>query len=667
MDFLPSALSLNDVDSVDELMKRNSKTLGFLPLEALRDFLTRGTVLGAKNSDGHLVAYLLYASYPSRIRVVHLCVSDQFRGKGIAKLLFDELQSVLTTQSVIRLNCRRDFPAHHLWPRLGFVPVDERPGRSIDGHPLTRWEYQICPEKQLDIFKEKTSNQALDVAIDAQILFHLNDASSEEADPSRALLADFLVDSIDLSITDEIFVEIDRQEDLVRRETSRQHAHTFRIVRHNRELSQQYEKSLGTILPKKTQSDLSDIRHIAKAAASDANVFVTRDDAILKQSKEIFDRTELIVTSPAKLIIQLHELVEKQTYGRSPISGQNLVWRRLTTDDIDAVLTALREPGERKSTLRQMIYPYLEHPDIYTSEVLCSFDELFAIRVHAEDADTFHVRFARSVRSKDQFIFDRFLVADSLATCVARRLSAVYFDRKYLTEKMHIHLLVTAFKVTEGGYIRPCLSLKLGRKEVLDKIAGLLPNSADQYRKMSNQELVNHCSPVGITYGEESYFMVPIRPAYAISLFDQREASADFFGGKSKVLMRWENIYYRKKTHYHMLRPPARILWYESGQIGAITAVSHLDSVETGNPKELFRKFMRFGTLEWHDLFDMCDGDPMREIMALKFSHTFLFQQPISLDRLRAIEGRRNVAPQSPRSISRELFLRIFETGYPGI
>lgn len=41
-----SVLAVADLDSVDELMKRNGSTLGFLPRAALEDYLVKEGVLG---------------------------------------------------------------------------------------------------------------------------------------------------------------------------------------------------------------------------------------------------------------------------------------------------------------------------------------------------------------------------------------------------------------------------------------------------------------------------------------------------------------------------------------------------------------------------------------------------------------------------------------------
>ena len=134
-----SKLTVADLDAVDELMKPNTRTIGFLPRAVLRDHLDKGWVFGASTRDGRLIGYLLYASYLDRFRVVQLCVSRDFRNKGVARQLIETLKMSATSQKVMRLRCRNDFPANSLWPKFGFVPLYETPGRSRDRRPLTLW------------------------------------------------------------------------------------------------------------------------------------------------------------------------------------------------------------------------------------------------------------------------------------------------------------------------------------------------------------------------------------------------------------------------------------------------------------------------------------------------------------------------------------------------
>ena len=164
-----SRLTTADLDAVDELMKSDRRTLGFLTKEALHDHLEKGSVLGARTGDGCLTDYLLYAAYQDRFRIAQLCVSKEFRNRGIARRLLEVLRDSATTQKIIRLRCRRDFAAHNMWPRLGFVALGETPGRSREAHPLTLWNLTLAPSDQLGLFKASTIDSALEVIIDSLV------------------------------------------------------------------------------------------------------------------------------------------------------------------------------------------------------------------------------------------------------------------------------------------------------------------------------------------------------------------------------------------------------------------------------------------------------------------------------------------------------------------
>ena len=64
-----SVLTIDDLDAVDELMKRYGSTLGFLPRASLEDYLQKEGVLGARTQDGRLVGYLMYAANRDRFRI----------------------------------------------------------------------------------------------------------------------------------------------------------------------------------------------------------------------------------------------------------------------------------------------------------------------------------------------------------------------------------------------------------------------------------------------------------------------------------------------------------------------------------------------------------------------------------------------------------------------
>ena len=664
-----SKLNSADLDAVDSLMKRHSSTLGFLPKEALRDYIEKGGVLGAKNNGGQLVGYILYAVYADYIRIAQLCVSEAFRERGIARDLIGKLKKTATTQKNIRLRCRRDFPANDMWPKFGFVPLGERPGRSSSGAPLTLWCLMLVQDEQLGLFEAKVSDEALDAVVDAQVFFDFDEPDSDKTKPSKALLSDFLIDSLKLWITDELFIEIDRNEDPKQRAKSRNQAQIYPRVNPLPTVVEEFDTFFREIFPSGTPSQESDIRQLAKAAASGVNIFITRDTRLLKKSTEIFDGTNLQILSPTDLIIQLHEISQKQSYLPDRISGLALSWQRLTSNDLGALsLDSFLDHGEGKSKFKGKLESLLANPNDDWCELLWSRNDVVAIRVLGNNRDgvlTAHL--ARVARPHDRILFGCFLIADIVTKAVERNLDMVTLEKGSLNSSLMPELREMGFTKCNDSFVRYCFSRCLDRSQTLSAISKSCFDSISEYQSKSDIELEAYCSPLHLGAMDLEYLLVPIRPVYAMSLFDRDQSARDFFGGKINVLLRWDNVYYRKKTHYRMIRPPARILWYVSGEKKEVVAVSHLDAVEIDTPKALLKEFKKFGTLEWKDLYNMCDGDPSKEIMALKFSHTFPFRKPISLGLLRAVfnEAQRSLVLQSPSRVPPSVFRRLFELGFP--
>ena len=659
-----SPLTSAALDAVDALMKRYSQTLGFLPRQALESYLESGTVLGVKTDAGELVGYLLYAAYPNYFRITHLCVSEEYRGQGIAKFLVNTLKRSADTQKVIKLHCRRDFPANDLWPKLGFVALGEKRSRSKEEHWLTIWHLRLAPEDQMELFQAATSDDTLDIVIDAQIFFDFEEPDSDKAQPSKALLSDFLVDSLNLWITDELLNEINRQEEREKRENSRSRTHRFPKVECSQHLLEEFERRLRRILPERRASQGSDIRQLARAAASSIKIFVTKDHALLEKAQKIGELTGLEVINPVDLIVRLHELSEKQTYAPDYIVGLNLCWARLaSTDLISLSLEAFLKPQETRGKFREKLESLVAQVDRYQCELLRSGDEVIAIRVLSIGSNKrLTSPLARVAYSADRALFGRFLIADTISKAVEENLDLVRFETAELTPNLMPYLLEMGFIAGNGSFVRFCFSRCLKRVEVLSAISVLCPEASSKYRDMSDLDMERYCSPLVLNPTEQQCFLIPIRPFYATGLIDRHQSGAELFGGNPNVLLRWDNVYYRAADRHKMLKPPARILWYVSSPKQQIIAVSNLDDVLIDTTKELFRQFRKFGILKWRDLYEMCGRDASKKLMALKFSQTFLFREPISLATMREIGISH---PQSPLKISPELFHQLLQKGYP--
>ena len=652
-------------------MKANSRTLGFLPRAALDQYVRDGGVLVAKYRQDQVVGYLLYGGTKQYIRLAHLCVAESHRGQGIAKQLVETLKCAATTQRTIRLRCRRDFPANEMWQRLGFIPLEERRGRSLEGHNLTLWCLTLAADDQLSLFQAQVSDEGLDAILDAQVFFDLEEPESDKSRPSKALLSDYLEGALRLWITDEMFNEINRNSNAARRKASRERAHLFPRVQPEGDLVEDYDAILRTCFDSPSRpSDESDIRQLAKAAASAANVFVTRDRELLSRAEEIKELVDLDVVSPTNLLMQLHEIENQTSYTADLISGPRLRWRRLSSRDLITVpLDVFLAQGERKGafTTRLESMVSTSRTDGWC-ELLWSEDEAIALRIVQVCRDgVLSVRLARVSRvTSERELISRFIAIDAISQAVDRGLKAVRIepDAGFVGQRSFLGRI--GFVEDGASFIRYCFSTTSTIESTLDAIEEISPQASVSYRDATTNELSRLCSPIHLRCTDDRHFLVPIRPGYALSLVDRRASARDLIGGVRGVLLRWDNVYYRAKNRQHMLKPPARVLWYVSGSVGEVVAVSHLDSVEVDSASQLFRKFEEFGILSWSDIFAMCDGDHNREIMALKFSHTFSFRSPVSLSTLRNVYGEleQPLVLQSPSEVVQSVFARVFQLGF---
>ena len=268
-------------------------------------------------------------------------------------------------------------------------------------------------------------------------------------------------------------------------------------------------------------------------------------------------------------------------------------------------------------------------------------------------------------RVQDRGLLERFVLSDTISRAVATKGSMIRVETNSIVERMIPALLDTGFVEGPDAYVRFSFPNSLSREQVLSRISSASPELIGEFQSMDYLDLEHHCSPVNLEGSVES-ILVPIRPAYAMGLFDVHQARQDLFGGDTNVLFRWENVYYRRATHTRLIREPGRILWYVSTPEKAVVAISHLDSVQVDTPKNLFRTFKRFGILAWKEIYKMCDGDISKDLMAMKFSHSFLFLQPVSLDELVDIyrDHGRHLVLQSPSKVSAEISRIIMTRGF---
>ena len=670
-DFDIRRLDTGDVDAVDRLRKANSTTLGFLPREALLAHLKKGWVLGAKCGDGSLAAYILFANRRRDVRVAHVCVCRELRGKGLARKLMERIATDSRNQGLLalELHCRRDFDANAMWGNLGFIPWGEKPGRARSGTILTLWRRELSQSDQMKLVFDGAGHGEIDVVMDAQVLFDLETPDDDApAAPSKALLSDFLADELSLKITDETLVEIDRDDDDERRNRSRQAALRLPQVSYDDQSFRQIKSALDKVLPTTSDNDLSDIQQLAKAAASDATYFATRDKKLLHRSKVIDGLTGLQVRPPARIIVEIYDRMAgvRET---ERISGPDVNWRPLSTSELQSFESPmfLRE-GERKHHFEQKLDVHLSNPQSSMCDVLRFTGATVAVRVlSVDEGKVLNVHLARVTHRAHDRLVEPYFVMALVLKAVRTGAKVIVIDGDEVSNRLARHYRDFGFVEHGGSLVRFCIPGVLRREEVLRRMESLRSGSSSVFVSMEAGELERRCSPLCLADFDPSFLIIPIRPGYAVNIVDFMQSAGDLFGGDPSRLLRPDNVYYRSAGTFKSLKPPASILWYVSGD-RVIVGSSHLDGIEIGPAKDIFKKYQKRGTLDRRAVVEIAKGDPEGEVMAISFSDTHPFPTRISLDEVKKVYSDfgngTQFSPISMRAVSAEIFHELFKRGH---
>ena len=198
------------LDDIKKLWRANAATLGFFPNGAFRESASKGCILVAQDTDKEIIGYLLFRKSGERLAIVHLCVRDNLRRSGVAKALFESLRSLSQPFRGITVFCRRDFTASLVWPKLGFVAIQEKRGRGAKDTVLTNWWFDCGNPDLFSLSEQRSQEKRLGVVVDANVFYDFDKPAAPDTEESQALLADWLQAAVMLHITPETLNEINR-------------------------------------------------------------------------------------------------------------------------------------------------------------------------------------------------------------------------------------------------------------------------------------------------------------------------------------------------------------------------------------------------------------------------------------------------------------------------
>lgn len=574
--------------AVKSLWRKHRATLGLYPDGAFQERAAAGQILGAV-LDRELIGYLLYYTTKTKrtARITHLCVASDSRGSGVARKLVDALKARTKGLRGINLSCRRDFPAHDMWPKLGFSFAREVIGRSSDGHELTCYWFE---HEEATLFSEveSASEGQIRAVIDANVFFDLQDPQRPSAEESGGLLADWLQPEVTLFVTPELDHEIGHNESAVERTHRRDAASHYSLASAAGPEFEQALARIESIRGKRTKrSDAADNRQLAWTLAAECDVFLTKDESVLKDEEVIYRDFGLRIETPATLIARLDEIRDEQKYQRSRVLGTEVEICRLASDAeglADAFL--MPECGEKRHQLLSRLNATFANPDRSACVVLrdeakepvCVFlrdrtattcCEIPMLRLRRSDHGT---RRGRSVLLAT--------ITTILNDAVRDGCDAVRVSDPMLAPVIQNTLRERRFLQGSDCWVKLCPSTVIPAAEVKERLRVLvsrIPGAATELtarleavtEDLENAppervvELERIIWPGKISGTKIPSYIVPIRPAWSTDLFDGRLAAGRLWAADTELVLNPDSVYYRHPIP-RVFRECGRILWYVS-------------------------------------------------------------------------------------------------------
>ena len=619
-------------ERVIELGNASSATLGLLPYSAINEAAVEGRVLVCVE-DGEVKGYALFRKRirTGDISLTHLCVDQDQRGRGIARELIEGIAERNPHRAGIHLSCRKDYDANTMWPKLGFLRLGEKPGRSRAGHPIVTWWRPIAAQALFGESEEE--NTRLLVAIDTNVLLDILEQRDFLA--SRALTADWVAEVAELAVTVQSHSELTDQ--YPRGEGFEPALGEFRPLEPSCEA---WQAALGLLEADPSVAVLrgGDLRVVAQAVTGGAAYLVTRDESVLKHAEQIGQMTGLNLVGPDDFLLRLQALGSDHSHQTRAIAASGMVVSTVSEMPSNADLSVFchHHVGESPSGLRQRFSISTAHGGRIEYLKTDSEEPLAIAAMHRDQAGV-TVTALRSAPGQQSYTAARQMV-HQIRTIVANDGPATVAVDDLTHRSVERALHDEGFRA-EGSVWKAVVRTDLfGPGDALPR--ELSQFGWDRLNAHLVREYERRAWPSKVFSRTIRSYVVPIKPEYARVLLGYEEPQTRLFELHSRAAAARENTYYMAPRSF--VEAPARIIWWVSGggALGGVRAMSWLDEVDTCDPHRLFRKHQDRGVLDKPQV--LRSAKPLGEssdlvATALLFSQTEVFGEPVPIARAREL------------------------------
>lgn len=625
--------------------------------------------------DDDVAAYLLYDLPRDEIRIVHLVVAPTYQGHGIARALVERVADDHGERRGIFLHCRNDFAADSLWPKLDFEPLGERPGRSFDGKPLTRWYRSFG---QPDLFTYLHEDDARPVAtMDACVFFDL--VAPRPKPIAKQLQADWLGEHVRLAVTGHLLQEIHRGKDQQERRRQTAAQEPFRLTPPPARTWRAVLRQLRQVHPDAPAKDDDDLTHTAQSIASGATWLITGDEAFVRRyAATAAELGGLRLVSPSAFLRELDEQARGDRYRPVDLAGTAVTRREASAAALPGLADRFvnHPAGERLRDLRTAVDLAAARPASVRLEVIEVDGEPRGLVAWRAAKDALEVLLIRATAGLGETAIGRHLLGLVRDSAMASGLQTIRIADDHVSSTVARSFRDEGYAEHDGTVVAHAFA-GMGTLDDLHEWArsagspladsALFTGSTNDLAQRA-AEAERWFAPFRVIGAGIPNFVVPIQHGWATDLVDVGLAQEQLLPRPWGLGLRRELVYYRSPRNPSTVPVPARLVWYVSGSApgaGTIRAVSHLTEVIVDAHERLFYRFRSLGIYTVADV--AARADTRGRAMALRFCSTERLERPVPLDAYRGLVAgdpkSRSVVLQSIRAIDEHTFVQLMEMG----
>ncbi|SMD25566.1 GNAT family N-acetyltransferase [Lentzea albidocapillata] len=676
-----SGTDTETIERAVELGNTARKTLGLLPRAAYFDAAQRGWLLAALD-EGEMIGYTVFRLPRNEVTLVHLCVAKDYRHRGMAQRLVNEVSRRHQARLGVRAKCRDDYAdIQRVWRGLGFEHLGRARGRGEDQAAMTVW---WLDHGHANLFTPLEEPTELAVAIDVNILMDLRTRKDHpQADRSQVLLAPDVADRIEKVVPHGLERDLDRHPAALRGRLVDAAARYRRPHGSPKRAEELYEILRATVRSAEpdrelTPQDIGDLWQLAETAAARIRVFLTWDERLrtkvaplLAQLNQVPELTGLRVIDPDHLVIQLDELAHAVAYRPQVIAGSSFSTELANAQSEAALMAFLdRAAGETRQELKARLQALARSPRSH-SIVRAGNDKPVGCYASVLDGHVLRAPLLRVQDNADADTMARYLLWMLRVTARDENVSVVRIEDPYLSPAIERAASHEGYQRIDGVWHSWVIQAAGTGAQISAAVSSahalvdlepaallpphLAPESAAQYERT--------WWPAKITDSDLAHFAVAIQPRWSAELLGEPPILTE---RSTRLALGREHVYYRG-NHPSVLKAPGRVLWYltQDSNTGPARFIgtSLLDAIEFGAPEELHAQFAHYGVFTLSDVRGA--AGERGSAQALRVSYTELFRRPVLwseyLDILKSLEGPKRI--QGPVRVPPATFAAIYAAG----